>query len=231
MFLNWKLVTTGWVCLIALDLSAKLHAHITLLRERAYEARLVQAVDRVITITREEAAAVKELNPWADVRVIPAMIDTQRLKPVQGEGDRDSLVYVGSFRHPPNVDAMNWFCSEVFDQVRRRAPSAHLYIVGVGGRERIGRLARPGIEIVGTVDDVQAWLSKASVVISPILSGGGARIKNLEALATGRPLVTTSLGAEGLGEPPGKPILRLTARSTSLRPLPHSCRILVGAVL
>jgi glycosyltransferase involved in cell wall biosynthesis len=182
-----------------------LHAFLTWQRSRRYERRIIEAADQVIAITREELAAIRRLTDRARVSVVPPMIDVQSFAPEDADltSAEGALVFVGSFSNPPNAKAMDWFCHEVFPLVTSRVPSAHLYIVGWQAIEAVGYLAGPKIQVVGPVEDVRPWLSRATVFISPVHSGGGTRMKNLEALAAGLPLVTTSLGAEGLAEPPG----------------------------
>lgn len=187
------------------------HAWITWFREKAYEKQLFLSVDHIITITPQEKQYIHEMAPTAQITVIPPMIDTTSSAPFCPE--EDAIVFCGSFSHPPNVKGIRWFCKEVFPQVIQSNKKAHLYIVGWEAKKYVGDLESPGINIIDSPENVLPWLARASIIISPILSGGGARIKNIEALAMGRPLVTTSLGAEGLAEEPNRSFI--TADSAS----------------
>lgn len=182
-----------------------LHAFITWQRARRYEQGVIQAVDQTIAVTAEEQAAIRQLAGPVRVDVIPAVVDVGSFPTLDEAADSEAngLLFVGSFAHPPNVAAMEWFCGQVFPSILTQVPSARLCIVGQGAREAVGHLAGRQIQVVGPVEDIRPWLAKAAVFVSPIRSGGGARIKNLETMASGLPLVTTSLGAQGLGGPAG----------------------------
>jgi len=107
------------------------------------------------------------------------------------------LLFVGSLDYQPNVDGLRWFVSEVLPEVRNRVPGSRLKVVGSGG-DAMGRLDAPGVEVLGAVDDVGAELSSANAVVVPILWGAGTRIKILEAFSCRVPVVSTTVGAEGL---------------------------------
>ena len=175
-----------------------LHALITWQRERLYERWLVDQVDRVFSLSLEDQRFILNLNPRAQVTFTPTMIDTREFAPSESEEEQNALVFIGSFSHAPNADAITWFCRQILPLIAVHVPGIHLHIVGRHAVEEVGHLASSLVNVVGLVEDVLPWLAKASVVVAPIRSGGGVRIKNLEALASGRPLVTTSLGAEGL---------------------------------
>jgi glycosyltransferase involved in cell wall biosynthesis len=105
----------------------------------------------------------------------------------------------------PNVDAVLWFCEGVLPTVQRRCPAAHLYVVGKDPHPRLAGLARmPGVTLTGYVDDVRPYIAAATVYIVPLLTGGGTRLKVLEAMAMGKALVSTRLGCEGIPAAPGR---------------------------
>jgi glycosyltransferase involved in cell wall biosynthesis len=110
------------------------------------------------------------------------------------------LLFVGSLTYEPNVDALERFVADVLPAVRRAVPEAVLRIVGQGREPRVERLATvEGVELVGEVSSVSPELARAAVSVVPLRFGGGTRIKILEALAHGVPVVSTTAGAEGLG--------------------------------
>ena len=119
------------------------------------------------------------------------------------------LLLVASFDYPPNADAASWFARDVLPLVRRTVPDARLRLVGrTGGAHDVTELAGlAGVEVVGRVDDVAPELAGATAVVAPLLSGGGTRIKVLEAFAYGVPVAATSVGAEGLDAVPGRHLL------------------------
>lgn len=186
-----------------------MHTFITWWRECQYERYIMKSVDQVIAISSQEQSFIRRLTNGANVEFVPPMIDVKSfpLIDVDNESEESVLLFIGSFTHPPNSVAMTWFCREVFPLIIAMIPSAQLYIVGWRSVEVVGHLADSHIQVVGPVEDIRSWLAKTTVFVSPIRSGGGARMKNLEALAVGVPLVTTSLGAEGLADPPGSAYL------------------------
>nr|WP_240895067.1 glycosyltransferase [Kineococcus siccus] len=111
-----------------------------------------------------------------------------------------TVLVVGTYHYPPNVDAAVHAARRVLPRLREVVPDAELRLVGRGGGELLTDVAGlPGVEVVGDVEDVAPHLRDARVVLVPVRYGGGTRIKVLEAFAHGVPVVTTSLGCEGLG--------------------------------
>lgn len=109
------------------------------------------------------------------------------------------MLFVGSLEYPPNIDAVTYFVQEILPRVQKRHPAARLTIVGVRPREAALRLHNGAdVVVVGSVPDLEPYYRNAALVVVPMRLGGGTRIKVLEALAHGKPLVTTSIGAEGL---------------------------------
>ena len=108
-----------------------------------------------------------------------------------------------------NVDAALWFYQEVFPLVRRKIPDARFIIAGYGPPEELTSLAEkdPQVLVTGFVDDIDRCYKEAALFVAPILTGGGIIVKILDALAAGRPVVTTSYGNEGIGAEPGRDLL------------------------
>ena len=110
--------------------------------------------------------------------------------------------------YPPNVDAVSWFCDQILPRLRHQISDLCFKIVGHNPHPKVVALGeRVGVEVIGKVDDVRPYLAEALAVVVPLRSGGGTRLKILEAMALGRPVVSTSLGAEGLDISPGENIL------------------------
>ena len=117
---------------------------------------------------------------------------------------RDTMLFVGSFRHLPNQEALDWFTSEVLPRVVSQRPEAKLVIVGSDPPPVFGRLqANRNVVMTGFVPDIREPLSQCAVFVCPILTGSGVRVKLLEAFAAGIPVVSTKLGAEGLADKTG----------------------------
>jgi glycosyltransferase involved in cell wall biosynthesis len=130
------------------------------------------------------------------VRVNPFGIDP----PEQSSpgGQEGLLLFVGNFAHPPNVDAARWLVDDIMPRLRARSAGARLLIVGAGAPADVRARTRSDVEVLGEVPSVAPFLDSAAVVLAPVRIGGGMRMKALHALASGKALVTTSRGAEGL---------------------------------
>jgi glycosyltransferase involved in cell wall biosynthesis len=176
------------------------------LRELDFELGALACVDRVVTMSVEDADRLRRFEPDLRVSVSPCGVDCTDFRPREpGDGPRPDLVFVGHFGHPPNADAMCFLVREVLPRVGR---PASLRIVGRGAAAAVGALARPGrVEVAGAVDDVRPHLAAGRVFAAPVRFGTGMRGKVLEALALGRPVVTTTAGAEGLGAVSGRDLL------------------------
>ena len=108
----------------------------------------------------------------------------------------------------PNVDAMVWFCEEIFPLIRRARPDIELMIVGRDPVPEVLALGEtPGVTVTGGVEDVRPYFGQAAVFVAPLRAGGGTRLKILEAMAMGVPVVSTTLGSEGLEVVPGADLL------------------------
>ena len=118
------------------------------------------------------------------------------------------LVFVGRMDYRPNVDAVRWFSREVLPRIREQIPNAVFQIVGGHPTKAVERLAaRNRIEVTGFVEDVRPYLKEATAVVVPLRAGGGTRLKILEALAMGKAVVSTSVGAEGIEAVPQRDLL------------------------
>jgi GT2 family glycosyltransferase/ubiquinone/menaquinone biosynthesis C-methylase UbiE len=164
---------------------------------REMELGLVRACDATITVTDDERRIVAAEVPGASVFVIPTI---HRLV-LDGPGSegRSGILFVGGFRHPPNEDAVVWFAHEVFPLILDAAPGTTLTIAGSAPSDRVLALASDHVAVLGFVPDLEPLYRTARVVVAPIRYGAGMKGKVAEALAHGLPVVTTTVGAEGMG--------------------------------
>jgi len=176
------------------------------LRELDFELRAVRRVHHVITLSHEDAARLLRFHPDLRVSVSPVGVDCRYFSPLKEPVKPEiDLVFVGAFEHPPNPDAVCFLIREVVPRLNRRV---RVRVVGRGVTTEVAALARAGaVEIMGPVADVRPHLACAAVVVAPVRFGTGMRGKVLEALAMGRPVVTTSVGAEGLGAESGRHLI------------------------
>jgi glycosyltransferase involved in cell wall biosynthesis len=173
---------------------------------RAYEGRVCRAFDAVIAVSAVDRRALEAaIGRPSEIAVVPIAVDTDALRPMRrARGDR--ILHVGTMYWPPNVDAVRWFAEAILPRVRARRPGVRFDVLGARPPRAIRRLVRgdAGITVHGYVADLTPHLEQAAVVVVPLRAGSGMRVKILEALALGIPVVTTSIGCEGIAIEPGR---------------------------
>lgn len=173
---------------------------------RRFDRRTAARVDATVVFTERDRFALQRASPRRTVRI--PLVLAPRSRPLSPVGGRPpSILFVGSYRHPPNAEAAGWLVHEIFPLVREDHPDAELVLVGAGLPAELARTDTEGVVAVGAVDDVSEYLDRAAVIVAPIRSGGGVRVKVLEALGAGKAVVATHLAAEGIEAPPGEAIL------------------------
>lgn len=175
---------------------------------KQYELDMCSHMDLCVTITQEDADELMRLNRHIRTVVVPAGIDADYYSPDSRLEEDHTIVSVGSMDWPPNVDALVWFCREIFPKIQKNIPKVLLYIVGKSVDKSISNLEiADTVFVTGFVDDVRPFYAKGTVFIVPLRSGGGMRLKILEAMAMGKAIVSTTIGAEGIRVTHGQDIL------------------------
>jgi glycosyltransferase involved in cell wall biosynthesis len=157
-----------------------------------------------VTFTDEDRTAIAELAPTARVVCIRPGVDPPPTASDPLGADPPRILFVGSFRHPPNIEAALRLALDVLPRVRERVPEARLEIVGDSPPRELRRLGTPHVRLTGRVPDVRPFLDDAAVVVAPLRLGGGMRVKVLDALAAGKALVATPTALAGLPVVPGE---------------------------
>lgn len=176
-----------------------------------HEGRMCREFGGTIAVSEEDAGLMRDWYGAERVHDIPTGVDTEFFAPQPEPPDSKQIVFTGSMDWLPNDDAMAWFIAEIFPQVKSEEPEASLVIVGRKPTPRIQRLvdAHEDVTLTGWVDDVRPFIADSAVYIVPIRIGGGTRMKIYEALAMGKALVSTTVGAEGLPLEHGEHMLRV----------------------
>ncbi len=187
---------------------ARLKARFEYLRALRYELRVLGRCDQVQVCTRENREYLASFLPKMGRRLcegLRAGIDTTRYEFRPCGREPLTMLFLGSFRHGPNRMALEWFVDEVLPQIVSRRPEARLVVVGSDvPAQRPYADRAPEIEIRGFVDDIREPLARYEVFVCPVRTGSGVRVKLLEAFASGIPVVSTRIGAEGLARKDGE---------------------------
>lgn len=181
-------------------LPARLYFRSQYEKMRRYEGLVCGAVKRVIAVSNEDAQTMRSDYGVRCSHAVPTGVDLHYFTPPGDVKRTRNLVFVGSMDWAPNVDGMQWFVREVLPRIRMHRPDCALTIAGRRPHPAIRKLAAecPGIRVTGTVADVRPFLWEAAVSIVPLRIAGGTRLKIFEAMAAQVPVVSTTIGAEGL---------------------------------
>lgn len=188
------------------DPAEKMQARWEYLRALRYELRMLPKLDRVQVCSPDNAGYLLSFLPRLKGRIddgFRAGVDTSLYEFHPKRREPFTMLFLGNFRHTPNLEALDWFVSKVLPLVLSGEPRARLIVAGSEMPPRNLLPAADAIELIGFVDDVRQPLARYALFICPILSGSGVRVKLLEAFAAGIPVVSTHLGAEGLTDRDG----------------------------
>ena len=166
----------------------------------AYEADVCRSFDHVVWVTEEDKRAVEALpastsQPQPPSTVIPICADPTHAPPLARAANPRRITFLGGLHWPPNAQGVLWFADQVFPQVRAAVPEATLTVIG---KDPPAGLEGEGIEVTGYVTDLVPFLAETAVFIVPLHAGGGMRVKILDAWSWGLPVVSTTIGAEGI---------------------------------
>ena len=174
-----------------------------------YEAKACARADLTVAVSEADRALLADNAPGADIRAIGTGVDTAYFHPNGAVETPATLVFTGSMDWYPNEDAILYFIAEILPQLRREVPGLSLAVVGRDPSDRLrAACAAAGVHVTGTVADVRPYVAEAAVYVVPLRIGGGTRLKIFEALAMGKAVVSTGVGAEGLPIVPGQHFLQ-----------------------
>lgn len=186
---------------------------------RRYESQACNTTAATIAVSDEDAQMLQQISPQARISSVSTGVDIDFFKPdPAAQINPVELVFSGSMDWHPNEDAMLFFMDKVLPRVRQEIPQLTLTIVGRNPSSRLQTTAKnANVEVTGTVSDIRPWLNRAAVYIVPLRIGGGTRLKIYEALAMGKAVVTTTIGAEGLNLQDGVHLLHADNAETLAR--------------
>lgn len=189
-------------------------------RVKRYEGHILREFDHILAVTEPDRQALlqavaasrggSEGQVEAKITVVPIAVDTRELRPADRPVGQPHIVTLGTLHYPPNADGIRWFLNEVFPDVRRQVPGAKLTIIGksppadfLAAAERDPQAVR----VTGYVPDLDPYMDEAAIMVVPVRAGGGMRVRILEAFARAMPVVTTTVGLEGIDAQPGRDVL------------------------
>lgn len=152
--------------------------------------------DLTLTVTDEDARSIQKDNPQITVGILP---NIHLLVSPEGDPNKNEIIFVGGFSHDPNIDAVLYFCEDILPRIRKVIPGVRFTIVGSNPPPQIMDLSNDFITVTGYVRSTTPYLQKSYVSVAPLRYGAGMKGKIGEAMAHGLPVVTTSVGAEGMG--------------------------------
>jgi glycosyltransferase involved in cell wall biosynthesis len=178
----------------------KVVSFINWFKTRQYENRILSHHSHLIAVSSVDFDFLQKHFPRANVALIPNGVDTRQFVPRDADSTDETLLFVGGFEYAPNADAFFYFCRDILPRVRAARPNIKFVVVGRNPTPemRAYALERAEIELVGTVSDTRPYYARASLVVIPLRAGSGVKLKTLEAFAMGVPVVSTSVGAEGI---------------------------------
>lgn len=173
------------------------------------ESHYLERADHVLTVSETDRDYFARFIAPSKITVIPTGVDADFFRPQRVRERPNTLVFTGSMDWLPNEDAVLYFVEAILPHIQRRIPDATLRVVGRRPSSRLMALAgrNDHVEVTGGVEDIRAYVRDASVYVVPLRIGGGTRLKIFEAMAMGKAVVATSVGAEGLPVEHGKDII------------------------
>jgi glycosyltransferase involved in cell wall biosynthesis len=185
-------------------------------RIKQYEGRIVSNFDATLAVTElDRQALTSAINgngstTTGSFTVIPIAVDTEQIRPVARPTDSLNLLTMGTLYYPPNADGIRWFVGEVFPLIRSQVPGVRLTIIGKNPPKDFLRLAEDktnNIVVTGFVPELNPYFAESALAVIPVRAGGGMRVRILEAFARAMPVVTTTVGLEGIQAEPGEDVL------------------------
>jgi glycosyltransferase involved in cell wall biosynthesis len=192
---------------------------------KTYEGRICNKFDAVLAVSEEDKRALIEAmaapssalprstgegeRVGEKITVIPIAVDGDEVSPAQRRPDANHILHIGTMYWPPNIDGVKWFINDVLPIIREQRPDVIFDVVGARPPQELLDMSKadPRINVTGYVDDPSPYLQRAGVMVVPLRAGGGMRVKILNAMAQALPIVTTTLGCEGIAVKDGEHVL------------------------
>jgi len=176
-------------------------------RLKKYETGIVNKLDGIIALTDEDKNLYLQMGCTVPVKVSPIGLDTENYNTNLNIKNDLAIVHLGSMDWLPNIEGVDWFLNNVYPKLKIQFGNVPVFLAGKNMPERIFNLAGNNLKIDGRIDDAKKYLFDKQIMIVPLLSGGGMRVKIIEGMAMGKTIISTSVGAEGIRYENGKDLL------------------------
>lgn len=167
---------------------------------KRYEGDLCRAFEAVTAVSEEDKRALIEAGARPEMTVIPIAIDVDEQPLIDRQPSGPHIVHIGTMYWPPNIEGITWFLDEIYPRIKARVPDVRCTLIGARPPESIKSREKtdPSLKVTGYVEDPLPYLRDASMMVVPLKAGGGMRVKILNALSQGLPMVSTTVGCEGI---------------------------------
>ncbi len=167
-------------------------------RLRKYESEIIKKIDGLIALTPEDTELYHKMGYTKDIAILPIGLDTETYRVDDVTPGPLSVVHLGSMDWLPNIEGIGWFLEKVLPLLRQKEPGIKIYLAGKKMPQQFFDKAGGGLVVDGAIDEIRSYLNGKQIMIVPLLSGGGMRVKIIEGLALGKTIISTSIGAEGI---------------------------------
>jgi len=176
---------------------------------KQYEGQMCRTFDAVLAVSQEDKLALIEAGARLDMTVIPIAIDTDEQAQIPRQPRSPHIVHIGTMYWPPNIAGITWFLDEIYPLVKQQVPDVRCTLIGARPPASITDRAKAdsSLTVTGYVEDPIPYLADSSMMVVPLKAGGGMRVKILNALSQGVPMVSTTVGCEGINVTNGEDIL------------------------
>ena len=176
----------------------KIYARLTAAKLEGYERDVGRKFHKILVCSAQDRGLLQDKTMSTPIQVTPNGVDCDSFQPLPMDPASKELVFVGSMDYHANISGVLFFVHNILPLIHEKFPETHFTIVGKNPPEAISRLAEERVTVTGMVPDVRPYLARARIVVVPLLVGGGTRLKILEAMACGKAIVSTPMGAEGI---------------------------------